>query len=136
MALRPNPHDAVCNGPARRRHSSILLFGALAVLMVACGGGTEPDSGAAASGTSSSPNSATLEWDAVSGPDLIGYHVYYGTASGTYLQSRGAGIAVGDVTTYQITGLTSGTRYYFAVTAIDTSNNESDFSNEVFKDIT
>jgi hypothetical protein len=31
--------------------------------------------------------------------------------------------------------LTGGARYYFAVTAQDTANHESGFSNEVFKDI-
>jgi len=42
---------------------------------------------------------------------------------------------VGDVTTYTVTSLSGGTRYYFRVTAYDTSSNESSFSNEVFKDI-
>jgi hypothetical protein len=78
---------------------------------------------------------ATLTWDAVADADLSGYRVYYGTASGTYFQPLGTGISVGNVTTYQFTGLSSGTRYYFAVTAVDTSNNESAFSNEVFKDM-
>ena len=31
-----------------------------------------------------------------------------------------------------VTGLSSGTRYYFAVTAYDTSNVESTYANEVF----
>jgi len=78
---------------------------------------------------------ANLAWDAVVNVNLSGYRVYYGTVSGSYVQPLGAGIAVGNVTTYSLTGLTSGTRYYFAVTAVDTSNNESAFSNEVFKDI-
>jgi hypothetical protein len=138
------PHD-VCNGPARRRHSTVLLFGALAVLMVACSNGESEPVGAASthggvaaapSGrTSSSPNSATLTWDAVTDPDLGGYRIYYGPVSGTYLQYHGKGIDVGNVTTYTITGLVSERRYYFAVTAFDTSNNESDLSNEIFKDI-
>ena len=58
----------------------------------------------------------------------------YGTAPGTY-QPLGQGINAGNVTTYTLTALSSGTRYYFAVTAIDTSNTESTYSNEVFKDI-
>ena len=52
-----------------------------------------------------------------------------------YDQPLGLGLEVGDVTTFTVTGLNSGTRYYFAATAFDTSNNESAFSNEVFKDI-
>src|SRR6266513_1115585 len=63
--------------------------------------------------------SATLAWDAVTAQILSGYRIYYGTAPGTYLQSAGQGLHVGNVTTYTVTGLTSGTRYYFAVAAYD-----------------
>src|SRR5438876_8592692 len=75
---------------------------------------------------------ATLAWDAVTAANLSGYRIYYGTAPGTYLQSAGQGPNVGNVTTYTVTGLSSGTRYYFAVAAYDTLNNESTYSNEVF----
>src|SRR5436190_1652928 len=75
---------------------------------------------------------ATLAWDAVTAANLSGYRIYYGTAPGTYLQSAGQGLNVGNVTTYTVTGLSSGTRYYFAVVAYDTSSNESTYSNEVF----
>ena len=75
---------------------------------------------------------ATLAWDAVTAANLSGYRIYYGTAPGTYLQSAGQGLNVGNVTTYTVTGLSSGTRYYFAVAAYDTLNNESTYSNEVF----
>jgi fibronectin type 3 domain-containing protein len=36
----------------------------------------------------------------------------------------------GNSTTYPITGLTKGVTYYFAVTAVDATGNESAFSNE------
>ena len=68
-----------------------------------------------------------LAWDPNTEPDLAGYRVYYGTASGTY----GAPIDVKKVTTYTLTGLTLGQTYFLAVTAYDTSGNESDYSNEV-----
>ncbi len=81
---------------------------------------------------------ATLTWDppttnADGTPltDLAGYKVYYGTESGNYSQS----IDVGNVTTYTVSGLTNGQTYYFAVTAYDTSGNESDYSNERAKTI-
>jgi chitodextrinase len=77
--------------------------------------------------------SATLAWDAVTAANLSGYRIYYGTAPGTYLQSVGHGLNVGNVTTFTVTGLSSGTRYYFAATAYDTSNSESAYSNEVTK---
>src|SRR5437773_447286 len=76
--------------------------------------------------------SATLAWAAVTAATLSGYRIYYGTAPGTYLQSAGQGLNVGNATTYTVTGLSSGTRYYFAVAAYDTSNGESTYSNEVF----
>jgi len=89
-----------------------------------------------ASATTLAPDTAVLTWDAVtSSPLPAGYRVYYGTAPGSYLQAAGAGIDVGNVVTHTVTGLASGTRYYFAVTAYDASNNESPFSNEVFKDM-
>jgi chitodextrinase len=91
----------------------------------------------AASATTQAAGSdtTTLAWDASTATNLSGYRIYYGTAPGTYFQSRGKGVDVGNVTTYTIAGLSSGTRYYFAATAYDTSNNESAFSNEVFKDM-
>jgi chitodextrinase len=81
------------------------------------------------------PNSASLAWDPVAAPNLRGYRVYFGNAPGTYLQPLGQGISVGNVTAYTMLGLSSMTRYYFVVTATDTLNNESTYSNEVFKDI-
>src|SRR3989441_128237 len=80
-------------------------------------------------------NSASLAWDTVTAPTLSGYRVYFGTAPGTYLQSLGQGISVGNVTAYTITGLASASRYYFAVTAFDTLGVESPYSNEVSKSI-
>ena len=81
---------------------------------------------------------ATLSWDPPATnsdetalTDLAGYKIYYGTASGSYTDN----IDVGNVTTYQLTDLTDGLTYYFAVTAYDTSQNESDYSNEVSKTI-
>ena len=80
-------------------------------------------------------NNATVSWNANSESDLAGYRVYYGTQSGQYQQSRGEGVVVSGATSRTITGLTPGVRYFFAVTAFDTSGNESGYSAEVFKDI-
>jgi hypothetical protein len=59
--------------------------------------------------------------------DLAGYKVYHGTSSLDYTWDAD----VGNVTTYKIDGLTPEITYFFAVTAYDTSGNESEFSNEV-----
>ena len=58
--------------------------------------------------------------------DLAGYNVYYGTSSGNYTAKFNAG----NVTSYTFTNLAAGT-YYIAVTAYDTSGNQSVYSNEV-----
>jgi hypothetical protein len=63
--------------------------------------------------------------------DLAGYKIYYGVSSGSYTQN----IDVGNITTYTVTNLSTGTAYYFATTAYDASSNESSFSNEVSKTI-
>jgi fibronectin type 3 domain-containing protein len=81
------------------------------------------------------PNSAILQWDEIPLPNIRGYRVYYGPDADVYLQLPGKGVEVGRVTSHTITGLTSGQRYYFAVTAVDGSGNESELSNQVFKDI-
>jgi hypothetical protein len=68
-----------------------------------------------------------LAWNANAEPDIVGYKVYYGTASHVY----GWVIDVGKVTNFMVTGLNTGLTYYFAVTAYDTSSLESSYSNEV-----
>jgi hypothetical protein len=70
-----------------------------------------------------------LAWDPNTEQDLAGYKLYYGTASGSY----GSPINVGNVTTYTLTGLIAGKRYFIAVTAYDNAKppNESGYSNEV-----
>ncbi len=74
-----------------------------------------------------------LSWDANSAPNLEGYKVYLATASGGY----GAPIATVamDMTSYTVTGLETGTTYFFVVTAYNSSGAESSFSNEVSKTI-
>ncbi len=67
-----------------------------------------------------------LAWDPNSEPDLAGYKIYYGSASGTYSTV----VPIGTQTTYTVSGLAPGT-YYFAVTAFNSSGLESGYSNEV-----
>jgi len=77
--------------------------------------------------------SATLAWSGSTDPRASGYRVYFGLAPGSYLQPKGEGILVGLVETFVVTGLAAGTRYYFAVTAVDASGGESAYSNEASK---
>lgn len=69
-------------------------------------------------------------WDASPEPDLAGYKIYRGTASGVYTTS----VDVGNVTSYTWTDLPDGT-LYFAIVAYDTSSNESDYSDEIVETI-
>ena len=78
--------------------------------------------------TVSNSGQVTLAWNASTGPDLSGYKVHIGTSSGMYTVSV---VDVGNLTTCTLTDLQSGTVYYFAVTAYDSSGDESGFSNEV-----
>jgi protein involved in ribonucleotide reduction len=76
----------------------------------------------------------TLSWDPPTTnsdgtplTDFAGYKVYSGISSGNYTQSTDTG----NVTSYTTTNLSGGPTYYFAVTAYDSSGNESGFSNEI-----
>ena len=67
-----------------------------------------------------------VSWNANTETDLGGYLIYYGTQSGNY----SACFDVGKVTSYQLTGVQSGTTCYIAVAAYDTSQNDSALSAE------
>ena len=71
-------------------------------------------------------DSLNLEWNPNGEGDLAGYYVYYGTSPGSY----GDPIDVENVTEYELTGLDQGVRYYVAISAYDTSDNESEKSDE------
>jgi hypothetical protein len=75
--------------------------------------------------------SATLNWQPNEESDLAGYRVYYGTVSRIY----GPALNVSTVTDHSFNDLEEGVTYYFAVTAFDTSGNESGYSTEVQKTI-
>ncbi len=78
-------------------------------------------------GTTPPPTvSVTLAWDANTEPDLAGYRLYYGTASGSYPNR----VDAGKQTTCTVDGLDPAKSYYFVVTAYNTSGQESGYSNE------
>jgi len=129
----PHPPRETARASSARRCSGALLILAVASLLNACGGGPSASATTSTPAGSTTPNAATLSWDGVAAP-ISGYRIYYGTAPGTYSQLFGLGLDVGNVTTHTVTGLNSGTRYYFVATAFDT-NGESAPSNEVFKDV-
>ena len=69
----------------------------------------------------------TLAWDANSEPEVTGYKLYYGTTSGVYSDS----VDVGNTTQYTIPDLQEGLTYFFAATAYDVNDSESEYSDEV-----
>jgi hypothetical protein len=79
-----------------------------------------------------SGSSITLAWNAnlgTSNPatNTIGYRLYSGLSSGNYTQSTD----VGNTTTFTLSNLTSGSTYYFVITAYDSAGLESSPSSEV-----
>ncbi|KKS28477.1 MAG: Fibronectin, type III domain protein [Parcubacteria group bacterium GW2011_GWA2_43_11] len=82
--------------------------------------------------------SVTLKWNANSEQDIANYKLYYGTTTRTGNCPRGGysnSINVGNVTTYTLSNLTNNRTYYFSLTAIDTSNNESCFSTQISRKV-
>lgn len=68
-----------------------------------------------------------VTWNPNTEPDLSGYKLYHGTASGQY----GEPVDVGNVTGHVMEIAPQyGATYYFALTAYDTSGNESGYSAE------
>ena len=76
----------------------------------------------------------TLTWTANGEPDLAGYKVYVGTASGTY-SFPGSAFLPGEVTSYTVSNLPKGQTYFFAISAYDSAGNESTLSAEVSKSL-
>ena len=72
--------------------------------------------------------SVELDWNDNTEGDLEGYHVYRSTTSGSgYSKLNSSVLVVSDYTDHTGVG---GESYYYVVTAVDTSWNESDDSNE------
>ncbi|TKB85566.1 MAG: fibronectin type III domain-containing protein [Nitrospira sp.] len=105
-----------------------VIFTVVGVAFGGCTGGGGGDSTPPAAQDPAGTASLTFQWDPVSVSDLAGYRIYRSTTAGIY----GSPIATlsASTTTYQITNLTKGVTYFFAVSAYDTSGNESPLSNE------
>ena len=129
----------------QRNYIIVLIPFVVSILLVisGCGGGGGGGSAAGAAISSipdnppppSQTGSITLTWDAPTTnsddsplTDLAGYIIYYGTSSGNYSNS----VDVGNSTGTSISNLSLGL-WCVAITAYDTSGNESVYSNEQCK---
>jgi hypothetical protein len=77
-----------------------------------------------------STGNVTLSWVANTEPDLAGYTVYVGTASGQY-DFPGSPFMPGLVTSYTVSNLPKPQTYFFALSAYDNAGNESLLSAEI-----
>lgn len=80
----------------------------------------------------------TLQWDANTESDLAGYIIYWDCDQSGVPYANNQVVTLDEdenadsgIVEKTITGLVSGTRYWFVVTAYDTERLESGFSNEV-----
>jgi VCBS repeat-containing protein len=89
-------------------------------------GDTTPPAAPTGLGATAGDGEVDLDWNDNTEGDLSGYRVYRSTTSGSgYSQ-----IASPSSSACTDTGVTNGTTYYYVVTAVDTSSNESGYSNE------
>jgi hypothetical protein len=80
-------------------------------------------------GVAPSSHSVGLSWDASTSTDVVGYFVYRGAVSGgPYTKQNSSADAN---LAYTDSAVASGQTYFYVVTAVDSSNVESAYSNEV-----
>ncbi|WP_169853159.1 DUF7594 domain-containing protein [Anaerohalosphaera lusitana] len=91
-------------------------------------GDTTPPAAPTGLGATAGDGSVSLDWTDNSEGDLESYTVYRSTTSGSGYAAVAQGVSSSDYTDNTVT---NGTTYYYVVTAIDTSSNESGYSSEV-----
>ncbi|MGA8212338.1 MAG: hypothetical protein WB799_02010 [Candidatus Sulfotelmatobacter sp.] len=87
---------------------------------------------ASGTGTPAPTPTLSLSWDASTGPNISGYNIYratYANSCGSFSKVNGAILDV--ATEYNDSSVTYGTNYCYATTAVNSSNEESGYSNIV-----
>lgn len=70
-------------------------------------------------------HSVSLNWNASTTSNVVGYNVYRGTTSGSYSLLN----SMNSSTSYTDTAVQNGQTYYYVVTAVDSVGAESSYSN-------
>jgi hypothetical protein len=87
---------------------------------------------ATGTGTAAPSHSVNLSWNASASTGVMGYNIYraiYTTSCGAYSKINGSTLDTS--TTYTDSSVTDGTNYCYATTAVNSSNEESGYSNIV-----
>lgn len=106
----------------------ILSFAAL-VMLIGCAGLSRSTSNVIDTGGGASTHTVDLSWSASTSADVAGYNIYramYSTSCGPFTKVNATLIAS---TLYTDSQVTNGSSYCYATTAVDTSNQESAYSN-------
>jgi hypothetical protein len=81
-------------------------------------------------GVASTPHSVALNWVASTGANISGYNIYRGTTVNGPYPTKVNTTGLVDAVQFTDNAVTSGTTYYYVVTAVDSTNDESAFSNQ------
>jgi fibronectin type 3 domain-containing protein len=79
-------------------------------------------------GVTASSHTVALNWTASTSTGVVGYNVYRSTTNGSGYSKTNSGLVAS--ASYSDTTVQSATTYYYVVTAVDASSNESDHSNQ------
>ena len=85
---------------------------------------------ATGSGTAAPTHTVSLSWSPSSSPNITGYNIYravYTGSCGSYSKINGSNLDSNTV--YSDSTVTDGTNYCYATTAVNSSNEESGYSN-------
>jgi YVTN family beta-propeller protein len=85
-----------------------------------------PEPPTSVNSTQASGSSVTVSWTASVSSDVVGYDVYYSTRSDLIDQKANSTLVTG--TSHEVTGLSKGVLYYFAVKAVDGTGLPSELS--------
>jgi Cep192 domain 4/Protein of unknown function (DUF1573)/Abnormal spindle-like microcephaly-assoc'd, ASPM-SPD-2-Hydin len=87
---------------------------------------------ATGTGTPAPTHTVNLSWNPSNSPNISGYNIYraiFGSSCGSYSKINGS--TLDTVTTYMDSSVIDGTTYCYATTAVNSSNEESGYSNVV-----